>query len=47
MTCEQAAGELGIRPTAVRMLLSRARRRLQQLLASYCGAAKDHDLGPT
>jgi RNA polymerase sigma-70 factor (ECF subfamily) len=33
LTCEQAAAQLGISPTAARMLLSRARRRLQRLLA--------------
>ena len=32
LTCEQAAQQLGISPTAARMLLSRARRRLQRLL---------------
>ncbi len=41
MTCEQAARELGIHPTAARMLLSRARRHLQRLLGRFCGAAKD------
>ncbi len=42
LTCEQAAQQLGISPTAARMLLSRARRRLQRLLGlSGRPAARD------
>jgi len=35
MTSEEAANRLGIRPTAVRMLLSRARKRLERLLQPF------------
>jgi RNA polymerase sigma factor (sigma-70 family) len=41
MSCEQAACELGVRPAAARMLLSRARQQLQLLLRHFRGAGKD------
>ena len=44
MTSEEVARRLGIRPTATRMLLSRARRRLQRLLKPLAGAIeKDNE----
>jgi RNA polymerase sigma-70 factor, ECF subfamily len=43
MTSEQVAERLKISPTAVRMLLCRARRRLQRLLKPLCGAAEDDE----
>jgi len=46
MTCEQAAQQLGASPSAVRMLLSRARRRLQRLLGPLYGAVKRDVRGP-
>ena len=39
MSCEEVARRLGISPTATRMLLSRARRRLQKLLKPLAAAA--------
>ncbi|MFZ5828551.1 MAG: RNA polymerase sigma factor [Planctomycetota bacterium] len=39
MNSDEIAARMGIRPAAVRMLLSRARRRLQELLKSRAGAA--------
>lgn len=39
MTSEEAAERLGVRPTAVRMLLSRARKRLERLLQPFGPAA--------
>ncbi len=45
MTCEQAAQQLGTSPNAVRMLLSRARRRLQRLLGLSCGAPQRDERG--
>jgi RNA polymerase sigma-70 factor (ECF subfamily) len=41
MTSEAVAGQLGIRPTAARMLLSRARRRLRRLLEPLGGSEDD------
>jgi RNA polymerase sigma-70 factor (ECF subfamily) len=41
MTSEAAAGQLGIRPTAARMLLSRARQRLRRLLEPSGAKSKD------
>jgi RNA polymerase sigma-70 factor (ECF subfamily) len=38
MTSEEVAERLGISPTATRMLLSRARRRLERLLRPFGGA---------
>lgn len=40
MTSEEIAERLGISPTATRMLLSRARRRLQRLLEPFGDAAE-------
>ncbi|HWB10764.1 MAG TPA: sigma-70 family RNA polymerase sigma factor [Pirellulales bacterium] len=40
MTSEEVAERLGIRPTAVRMLLSRARKRLERLLQPFGPAAE-------
>jgi RNA polymerase sigma-70 factor (ECF subfamily) len=46
LSCEEAAQQLGVSPSAARMLLSRARRRLQRLLGLSCGsAAKDRVKG--
>ena len=43
MTSDEVAEGLGISPTAARMLLSRARRRLERLLEPLDGAPKDDD----
>jgi RNA polymerase sigma-70 factor, ECF subfamily len=43
MTSEEVAEQLGISPTAVRMLLSRARQRLRRLLELSDGAAGEND----
>jgi len=43
MTSEEVAGQLGISPTAARMLLCRARRRLQGLLEPSDGAPEEDD----
>jgi RNA polymerase sigma-70 factor, ECF subfamily len=43
MTSEEVAERLGLSPTATRMLLSRARRRLHGLLEPLQGAAKRDD----
>jgi RNA polymerase sigma factor (sigma-70 family) len=43
MTCEAVAGRLGIRPTAARMLLSRARRHLRRLLEPVADASEGGD----
>jgi RNA polymerase sigma-70 factor, ECF subfamily len=40
MNCEEIAARLGISSTAVRMLLHRARRRLQRLLEPRAGAVQ-------
>lgn len=40
MTSEEIGCRLGLRPTAVRMLLSRARRRLERLLKPWDGVAE-------
>jgi RNA polymerase sigma-70 factor, ECF subfamily len=41
MATEEVAERLGIRPTAARMLLSRARRRLGRLLKTFGDGAKE------
>jgi len=41
MTSEEVAEQMGISPTAARMLLSRARRRLERLLRLSRGAARE------
>jgi RNA polymerase sigma-70 factor, ECF subfamily len=46
MTSEEVADRLGLRPTAIRMLLSRARRRLRRLLASSDGAMEENEGWP-
>jgi RNA polymerase sigma-70 factor (ECF subfamily) len=43
MTSEEVAERLGTSPTAARMLLSRARRRLQRLLAPWGGNTEKDD----
>ena len=43
MTSEEVAERLGIRPTAVRMLLSRARKRLERLLQPFGLAAEQKE----
>ena len=43
MTSEEVAERLGISPTAARMLLCRARRRLQRLLEPFGGATEEDD----
>jgi RNA polymerase sigma-70 factor, ECF subfamily len=43
MTFEEVAEQLGIRPTAVRMLLSRARRHLHRLLEPVDATPKEMD----
>ena len=43
MTSEEVAERLGIRPTAVRMLLSRARKRLERLLQRFSTAAEQEE----
>jgi RNA polymerase sigma-70 factor (ECF subfamily) len=43
MTSEEVAERLGISPTAARMLLSRARRRLRRLLEPLCGVTEEDD----
>ena len=43
MTSEEIAQRSGISSTAVRMMLSRARRRLQQLLAPRAGVSRRND----
>jgi RNA polymerase sigma-70 factor (ECF subfamily) len=41
MTSEEIAERLGVSPAAARMLLSRARRRLERLLKPFRGAPKE------
>ncbi len=43
MTSEEVGERLGTSPTAARMLLSRARRRLQRLLGPLAGAAGEDE----
>jgi len=43
MSGEEVAEQLGISPTAARMLLSRARRRLQRLLEPFVGVTEKDD----
>lgn len=43
LTSEEVAQRLGIRPTAVRMLLSRARKRLERLLRPFGLAAEPNE----
>jgi RNA polymerase sigma-70 factor (ECF subfamily) len=43
MSGEEVAEQLGISPTAARMLLSRARRRLQRLLKPFVGVTEEDD----
>jgi RNA polymerase sigma-70 factor (ECF subfamily) len=43
MTSEEAAEQLSISPTAARMLLSRARRRLERLLEPFRSAAEEDE----
>jgi RNA polymerase sigma factor (sigma-70 family) len=43
MTSEEVAERLGMSPTAARMLLSRARRRLRRLLEPLCGVTEEDD----
>jgi RNA polymerase sigma-70 factor (ECF subfamily) len=43
ITSEEVAQRLGIRPTAVRMLLCRARKRLERLLEPFGAAVKKDD----
>lgn len=43
MTTDEVARQMGTRPTAVRMLLSRARRRLEQLLKRTGSLAQENE----
>ncbi len=43
MTSEEVAERMGISPTAARMLLSRARGRLQRLLEPFASAAEENE----